>query len=203
MTKTAELFSEGMAEAIERGGRSLVHIHDGDRGAGAGSVWHADGLIVTNAHVARGNSIRVTLPDGRQMHGRVLAREPNLDLAAIGVEATGLPAAELGDSRGMRPGEMVMSMGHPWGVEGAATAGVVIGIGEATPEVPMAGREWIVAGLRLRPGHSGGPMVDAHGRLVGINTMITGPAVAMAVPVHVAKEFLVGALQLVQQLTAA
>ncbi|MCX8213340.1 MAG: serine protease [SAR202 cluster bacterium] len=170
---------------------------------GAGSVWHVDGLIVTNAHVARGNSIRVTLPDGRQMHGRVLAREPDLDLAAIGVEATGLSAAELGDSRGMRPGEMVMSMGHPWSVEGDATAGVVIGVGEATREASMAGREWIVASLRLRPGHSGGPMVDAQGRLIGINTMITGPEVAMDVPVHVAKEFLVGALQLVQQRTAA
>ena len=74
----------------------------------------------------------VFLPDGRQMHGRVLAREPDLDLTAISVEATGLPAAELGDSRGMRPGEMVMSMGHHWGVEGAATAGIVIGVGEAT-----------------------------------------------------------------------
>ncbi len=127
MTITADLFSEGLAEAIDRGGRSLVHIQDGNRGAG--SVWHADGLIVTNAHVARGNSIRVTLPDGRQVRGRVLAGEPDLDLAAIGVEETGLPAAELGDSQGLRPGEMVMSMGHPWGVEGAATAGGVIGLG--------------------------------------------------------------------------
>ena len=96
-----------------------------------------------------------------------------------------------------------MSMGHPWGVEGAATAGVVIGRGEATRDTQLAGREWVVASLRLRPGHSGGPMVDAHGRLIGINTMITGPEVAMAVPVHVAKDFLVNVLQLVQQRTAA
>ena len=203
MATTTGLLSDDLADAIERAGRSLVHIHDGNRGAGAGSVWHADGLIVTNAHVARGHSIRVTLPDGRQVRGRVLAREPELDLAAIGVEEMGLPAAELGDSRGLRPGEIVMSMGHPWGVEGAATAGVVIGRGEATREAQLAGREWIVASLRLRPGHSGGPMVDSYGRLIGINTMITGPEVAMAVPVHVAKEFLVGALQLVQQRIAA
>ena len=113
MATTAGLLSDDLADAIERAGRSLVHIHDGNRGAGAGSVWHADGLIVTNAHVARGHSIRVTLPDGRQVRGRVLAREPELDLAAIGVEEMGLPAAELGDSRGLRPGEIVMSMGHP------------------------------------------------------------------------------------------
>lgn len=203
MATTTDLLSDRLADAIERAGRSLVHIQDGKRGAGAGSVWHADGLIVTNAHVARGHSVRVTLPGGRQVRGRVLAREPDLDLAAIGVEETGLPAAELGDSRGLRPGEMVMSIGHPWGVEGAATAGVVIGLGEASRDAPAAGREWVVASLRLRPGHSGGPMVDAHGQLIGINTMITGPEVAMAVPVHVAKEFLVGALQLLRQRTAA
>jgi serine protease Do len=203
MATATDLLSDDLAEAIERAGRSLVHVRDGNRGAGAGSVWHADGLIVTNAHVVKGHSVLVTLPDGRQVQGRVLAREPDLDLAAIGVEASSLPAAELGDSRGLRPGEMVMSMGHPWGVEGAATAGVVIGRGEATRDAPMPGREWVVASLRLRPGHSGGPMVDAHGRLIGINTMITGPEVAMAVPVHVAKEFLVGALQLLQRRTAA
>ena len=203
MATTAGLLSDDLAEAVDRARRSLVHIQDGNRGAGAGSVWHADGLIVTNAHVARGHAVRVTLPDGRQVKGRVLAREPDLDLAAIGVEETGLPAAELGDSRGLRPGEIVMSMGHPWGVEGAATAGVVIGRGEATRDTQLAGREWVVASLRLRPGHSGGPMVDAHGRLIGINTMITGPEVAMAVPVHVAKDFLVNVLQLVQQRTAA
>ena len=106
---------------------------------------------MTNAHVARGHSIGVTLPDGRQVQGRVLAREPDLDLAAIGVEEADLPAADLGDSRGLRPGELVMSMGHPWGVEGAATAGVVIGGSEVSREAQLAGREWIVASLRLRP----------------------------------------------------
>jgi serine protease Do len=83
-----------------------------------------------------------------------------------------------------------MALGHPWGVPGAATAGVVIGTGEDMPEMPLTGRDWIAVGLHLRPGHSGGPLVDSQGRLVGINTMMIGPEVGMAVPVHVVKAFL-------------
>ena len=81
-------------------------------------------------------------------------------------------------------------LGHPWGVADAATAGAVIGVGTGFPEIPQSHQEWIAVGLTLRPGHSGGPLVDVQGRLVGINTFRTGPEVGMAVPVHVAKSFL-------------
>ena len=81
-------------------------------------------------------------------------------------------------------------MGHPWGVRSAATAGVVIGLGTQWPDTPHDGRELIAVNLPLRPGNSGGPLIDVHGRLVGINTMLTGPEVGLAVPVHVAKAFL-------------
>ncbi len=106
------------------------------------------------------------------------------------VEADGLSPVELGESRHLRPGQWVMALGHPWGVAGAATGGVVIGAGPDLSEQPLPGQEWIAVSLSLRPGHSGGPLVDAQGRLVGINTMMAGPEVGMAVPVHVAKEFL-------------
>jgi S1-C subfamily serine protease len=103
-----------------------------------------------------------------------------------------------------------MALGHPWGVAGAVSGGVVIGVGAEWPELPRGrqergrvsrekkesrGGEWLVASLQLRPGHSGGPMIDAHGRLVGINTMMAGPGVGVAVPVHVVKRFLQQALQ--------
>ena len=179
-----------MAQVVETARRSLVEIRDGRTGAGAGSIWHADGLILTNAHVVGRGSIRVTLPDGRHVPGRVLARDPDLDLAALSVEAGDLPAIEPGDSVRLQPGELVIALGHPWGVEGAAATGIVIGVGHGPPESPMSEREWVAASLRLRPGNSGGPLIDARGRLVGINTMITGPEVAMAVPVHLAKGFL-------------
>ncbi len=189
-----ERLSDDMAGVVETARRSLVGIRNGHRGAGAGSIWHPGGLVLTNAHVVDGRSVRVTLPDGRVLPARMLAHEPDLDLAALAVEAEDLPAIELGDSRRLRPGQLVMALGHPWGVEGAAAAGAVIGMAPAPAGFPMSDREWVLAGLRLRPGNSGGPLIDTRGRLVGINSMMTGPEVAMAVPVHAAKDFLQRAL---------
>ena len=123
-----------------------------------------------------------------------MAHDSGLDLAALAVETARLPTIPLGDSRQLQPGQLVLAMGHPWGVSGAVTSGSVIGVGADMPELPPSNRKWIVASLRLRPGNSGGPMMDAEGRLVGINTMITGPQVAMAVPIHVVKGFLRNAL---------
>ena len=182
-----------MSAVVENVRRSLVQITNGRRGAGAGTIWHADGLIVTNAHVVGRRSLRVTLPDGRTLPVRLLARDASRDLAALAVDATGLPTSELGQSKQLQPGQWVLALGHPWGVAGAVTAGVVIGVGPP-PEMPLPQRELIQIGLRLRPGHSGGPLVDVHGRLVGINTMMAGPEVGLAVPVHVVKTFLRQAL---------
>ena len=84
----------------------------------------------------------------------------------------------------------MLAVGHPWGVLGAATAGVVIGSGSEQGEGPWGGTDLLAVALHLRPGYSGGPLVDIHGRLLGINTMMTGPDVGVAVPVHVAKAFL-------------
>ena len=196
MSTALQDLSDELADVAAGVRRSLVHIQNGRRGAGAGSIWHPDGLIVTNAHVVGSKDLEVTLPDGRDLPARLLAHDKRIDLAALSVEADGLPAIELGDSRGLVAGQLVLAMGHPWGVPGAVTSGVVIGMGSDLQESPVAGREWVVADLRLRPGHSGGPMMDAEGRLVGINTMITGPDVAMAVPVHSVKSFLQKALKI-------
>ena len=122
----------------------------------------------------------------------MLAQNDSLDLAALSIDARDLPSISLGDSQRLRPGELVLALGHPWGVLGATTAGVVIGLetrGQGA-ELPGFGQEWIVAGLHLRPGHSGGPLVDVQGRLLGVNTVMAGPDVGMAVPVHVVKDFL-------------
>lgn len=182
-----------MADAIDRVHRSLVHISNG-RGAGAGTIWHADGLIVTNAHVVHGrHDLKVSLPDGRRLPARLLAADPDRDLAALSVDATDLPTIEIGDSRQVRPGQWVMAVGHPWGIQGSVTSGVVIGSGDALPEM-RPGRDWIALSLHMRPGHSGGPLVDSQARLIGINTMITGPDVGFAIPVQTVKLFLKEAL---------
>ena len=204
--ETSELLQQidtDLSAVVDKARQSLVEISNGRRGQGAGTIWHSDGLIITNAHVVHGHTPTVTLPDGRVLPAKVLAHDPSLDVAALKVDATGLPTVELGESSKLRAGEWLLALGHPWGVEGAATAGVVIGVGADWPELPQPGRgrtsrvsassasgEWLVASVHLRPGHSGGPMVDAHGRLVGINTMMAGPGVGVAVPVHVVKRFL-------------
>jgi serine protease Do len=183
-----------LSAAIERVHRSLVQIHNGRRGSGAGTIWHPQGLIVTNAHVAGRGPLKVELPDGRVLPAQILAQDLERDLAALRVEAVDLASIQLGDSQRLRPGEWVVAVGHPWGVSGAATAGVVIGMGSEWPEMPRNGRDWVVVSLHMRPGHSGGPLVDVRGRLVGVNTMINGPDVGIAIPVHVVVEFLRKAL---------
>lgn len=182
-----------MANVVDRVRGSLVQITNGGNGAGAGTIWHPEGLIITNAHVVRRPSLNVTLSDGRRLPARVLAYDQNLDLAALRVNARNLPTIELGDSKRLQPGDWVLALGHPWGVTGAATAGVVIAVG-VPPELAPLGRELVQVSLHLRPGHSGGPLVDVRGRLVGVNTMMAGPDVGLAVPVHVVKGFLRRAL---------
>ena len=169
--------------------QSLVQVHNGRRGSGAGTILHEDGLIVTNAHVVRRRSPRVTLWDGRELQGRLLAYDERWDLAAVSIDETNLPTIEMGNGRELRPGQWVVALGHPWGVMGAASAGMVIAVGEPM-EGPQLHGGLIQVGLHLRPGHSGGPMLDGDGRLVGINTMISGPDVGLAIPIQTVKTFL-------------
>jgi serine protease Do len=175
-----------IAEGVRK---SLVQIRNRLWGQGAGTIWHPNGLILTNAHVVGRQMMWVTLPDGRKLPARILAHSKDLDLAALTVRARRLPTIELGRSEDLQPGQWVLAMGHPDGVIGAATAGVVIDVG-VPPELPALDRELIQVSLPLRPGYSGGPLVDIHGRLVGINTMMAGPEVGFAVPVHEVKRFL-------------
>ncbi|MFW5748412.1 MAG: S1C family serine protease [Chloroflexota bacterium] len=207
-------FSDAMADAVADVRRSVVQITDGGGSIGAGTVWHADGLIITNAHVVlrwepllprRGPrqrasgaalvapALTVVLPDHHRLRARVIATDVENDLAALAVDAHDLPTIALGDSRSVRTGQWVMALGHPWGMRDAATAGVVIGMGADLPEM-QPDREWLALNLTLRPGHSGGPLVDTQGYLLGINTMISGPEVGFAVPVHVVKAFLKASL---------
>ncbi|MDX1991946.1 MAG: trypsin-like peptidase domain-containing protein [bacterium] len=198
MTNLFEQLSSEMADIASNVRSALVQITDGNGSIGAGTIWHSDGLIITNAHVVaerdrrgliRTRSLSVILPDGRKLPATVLAMDETNDLAALSVQADNLPVIEPGDSKALRPGQWVMALGHPWGVRDSMTAGVVIGTGDNLPEM-QPGREWIALNLHLRPGHSGGPLVDDAGRLVGVNTMISGPEVGFAVPAHIVKAFL-------------
>ena len=193
MTNRLTQLNEAMADIVEQVHGSLVQIHNGKRGIGAGTIWHEQGLILTNAHVIEGRGqshhLSVTLPDGRELPTQVLEVDRQRDIAALYVEADDLPFIELGESQHLKTGEWVFAAGHPWGVRNAVTSGIVIGL-NSPPEMQLSHSDWIAVSLHMRPGHSGGPLVDGRGRLVGMNTFITGPDVGYAVPVHVIKRFL-------------
>lgn len=193
MTSRLKQLNDGMADIVGQVYQTLVQIHNGQRGIGAGTIWHEQGMIITNAHVVQGRGrskhLSVSLPDDREFDAQILAVDEERDIAALYVDATDLPTIELGNSRELKAGEWVFAIGHPWGVKNAVTSGVVIGL-NAPPDMPFRHDDWIALSLHMRPGHSGGPLVDSAGRLVGMNTLITGPDVGYAVPVHRIKSFL-------------
>lgn len=181
--------NQTMTAVIQTVQQSVVQLGNGRRGFGAGTVWHSDGLILTNAHVAQRRAPEVTLTDGRTFPSQLLAYDESVDLAALYIATNQLPTIELGHSRQLKTGDWVIAVGHPWGIVGAAAAGTVIAVGQPLEQNRYRG-ELVQLGIQLRPGHSGGPLVDGNGRLVGINTMISGPQVGLAIPVDVAKKFL-------------
>ena len=177
----------GFGEIAERLRRSTVQVFSGERRAGgSGVVWSADGLILTNAHVARAPEVRVELWDGRRFEGRVAARDARRDLAAVRIQAAGLEAAVPGDSAALRPGELVIAVGSPLGFAGALSTGVVHAVG---PVAGMGRQSWVLANVRLAPGNSGGPLANAEGQVVGINTAVAS-GLGLAVPANAAAEFL-------------
>ena len=179
------LVGEAIADLVEQVRVSVVEVRPATGGYGAGTIWRADGLIVTNHHVAHVDVADVTLANGRTYPARVVSRDPDDDLAALQIAAAGLPAARLGDARSLRPGELVLAIGHPVGFRAAVSVGVV----HRAPAFANGRRELIQADVLLGPGNSGGPLVDARGRVLGINAMVAG-GLGLAVPSHLVERLL-------------
>ena len=152
----ADRLNADVAGVVAAVGRSLVQVRDRRNGVGSGVIVHSDGLVITNAHVVCKGPLDISLPDGSNVQARLLALDKERDLAALAADATGLTPINLGDSSRLRVGEWVLALGHPWGVTGAAAAGIVIGTESERTESPGTGREWIAVGIALRPGNSGG-----------------------------------------------
>ena len=154
---------------------------------GAGIVWDSE-MVVTSAHVVHGRSTRVRLADGRVLGSRIVRRDRGRDLALLA--CTGLAGATpvpVGDAGALRAGALVLAVGHPLGHTGAVALGIV-----HRPLVRgPAGRHWIAADVRLAPGNSGGPLADAEGRVIGVNSMVAG-RLALAVPGNAVVRFVAG-----------
>ena len=177
------IFDEAFSAVAESLQRSTVSVRNGRHSAGSGVVWSEDGLIVTNAHVATRRSAWIELRDGRSFEGEVEQRDAHSDLAALRIDARDLDAVTVRDSATLRVGELVIAVGNPLGLVGSVGCGIVHG----------PPRQWVSADVRLAPGNSGGPLADAMGRVVGVNSMTVAGTLALAVSSNTIRRFLGGA----------
>ena len=185
-TRLGASLAQSLGETAARLQAATVRVRAGGAGgAGSGVIWHADGIVVTNAHCVVGHRVAVELRDGRTFDARLLASDPRSDLAALAIEGGDLPAAQPGDPRRLRAGELVLAVGNPWGVAGAVSVGVMHAAGAGGAAEP----QWLRADVRLAPGNSGGPLADVRGGVVGINTLIAF-GLALAIPTTAVARFL-------------
>jgi S1-C subfamily serine protease len=201
-----DAYSRAVVHVVEAISPSVVHIQvkgerggQASRGSGSGVIVSPDGLILTNNHVVDGAAdIVVQLADGRSFRARVLGRDPDTDLAVLrGETSETLPAASLANSKTVRPGQIAIAIGNPFGFQSTATAGIVSAVGRSLRAAN--GRligDVIQTDAALNPGNSGGPLVSSAAEVIGINTaMIVGAqgicfAVAANTALHVLTQVL-------------
>ncbi len=196
-------FEDQVTQAVEKLGESIVSVSSMRlerrffgvvplEGQGSGIILDRKGLIVTNNHVIDGASqVHVSLKDGRTFTGEVVGSDEATDVAVIRVDASDLPAAELGDSEGLRVGQFVLAIGNALALPGGPT--VSMGVLSAKGR-PLPGSDFIFEGLlqtdaAVNPGNSGGPLADLDGRIIGITTMMIPYAQGMgfAIPINTVK----------------
>jgi len=181
------------AEVVATVRQSVVAIRS-RAGGGSGTAWSQDGLIVTNNHVVPGSRAEVITVDDRAVAAEVVARDRAGDLALLRTSLDQLPTLPVADSALVRVGQLVLAVGNPWGQRGTVTAGIVMSKGSEHPENRMALADVIRADIRLAPGNSGGPLTDAQGRVIGINSMIAG-GMAIAIPANTVARFVAQATE--------
>lgn len=182
---------EGFGPIAEQLRRSTVQVTAGKLGKGSGIIASSSGAIITNAHVVRDLPLSVQLWDGSSFPASLQARNVRRDLAVLKIGTVNLTPVTLSDSDKLRVGELVIAVGNPFGFMGAVTSGIVHAIGCRPGLGPT---KWIQAEVQLAPGNSGGPLADARGNVVGVNTMVAD-GLGLAVPSNAVRRLLAGDLQ--------
>jgi S1-C subfamily serine protease len=194
-----DAYSAAVVGAVAAVGPAVVSVYVGGAdeaerargGAGSGVVVTPDGYLLTNEHVVQKVSqARVTFVDGRSVPAVVAGRDPATDLAVLRAQAAALPYAQLSPARPLRAGQLVVAVGNPFGFESTVSAGVVSALGRSLRSRHGRLIEGVVQhSAALNPGNSGGPLLDARGRVVGINTAIIAMAqgIGFAVPAATAQ----------------
>jgi S1-C subfamily serine protease len=200
-----DAYSQAVVSAVEQIGPAVVSVDMARRaperlrrrgldelvGAGSGLVIAPDGFVLTNSHVvSAADRIEVRFQDGREMPAQIVGNDPHSDLAVIRIPGSGFPSAQLGDSSRLRVGQLVIAVGNPHGFQATVTTGVVSALGRTLRSESGRLIEGVIqSDAALNPGNSGGPLVDFHGSVIGINTAIWAGSqgISFAIPVNTAK----------------
>ncbi len=184
MPATLSTFSDQLADAVERGAKSVVSVHARPRLPSTGVHWRDGVIVTTEATVQRDENITVTLPDGRRIPAQLKGRDPGTDLAVLSIPSGQLPAAALGDPTALRPGHLVLALGRTGDSGPRAAFGAVSTTGGKWRS--WKGGEidlWIQSDLTIYPGLGGGPLVAPDATILGINSGGLSRPLATTIPV--------------------
>ncbi len=160
-----------------------------ERGSGSGFIINSAGQILTNSHVVDGaDSVTVTLKDGRSFQGKVLGEDPVTDVAVIKIEANKLPILSIGNSDILQPGEAVIAIGNPLGLNNTVTSGIISATGRSSRDIGASDKrvDYLQTDAAINPGNSGDPLLNVRGQVIGMNTAIIKGAqgLGFAIPIN-------------------